>query len=139
MSSRTICLGLVALATIACSADHSDSQEPEPGLGSADSPADPVSETAARRRTRRPPPAPATAPATTGGTVVNRQTADGEIIQVIIPDPAPAREVPAGGTCGVVDAQGVLLSCAPGTVCISPADGVPGTCQAGPRAPISQG
>jgi hypothetical protein len=135
MSSRTSCLGLVALATIACSADHSDSQTPE--VGSADSPADPVSETAARRRTRWPAPAPA--PATTGGTVVNRQTADGEIIQVIIPDPAPTREVPAGGACGVVDAQGVLLSCAPGTVCISPAAGVPGTCQAGPRAPINQG
>ena len=134
MPIRNSLVSVVALTLLACSADYADSQEPDPeGMGS---PTDPVSETAGWRRTRRP---PSTAPASTSGTVVNRQTADGEIIQVIVPDPAPTREMPAGGTCGVFDAQGALLSCAPGTVCISPASGVPGTCQAGPSAPINQG
>jgi hypothetical protein len=134
MPIRNALVSLVPLALLACSADYADSQESD--RESVGSPTDPVSETAGWRRTRRP---PTTAPATTGGTVVNRQTADGETIQVVVPDPAPMREVPAGGTCGVFDAQGVLLSCTPGTVCISPASGVPGTCQAGPSAPINQG
>jgi hypothetical protein len=77
--------------------------------------------------------------ADTGGTLVTRQTSDGELIEVFVPEPAPTIEVPAGGTCGVVNAQGVLLSCAPGTYCLSPADGVPGTCQVAPSAPRSEG
>jgi hypothetical protein len=75
---------------------------------------------------------------TSGGTVITRTTSDGEPIQVFVPDPAPAVEVPAGGQCGIV-VNGVLLSCAPGTFCLSPGEGLPGTCQVSPGAPVSEG
>jgi hypothetical protein len=88
------------------------------------------------RRSRRPAASPN--PSSSGSTQT-RQTSDGETIRVFVPEPAPTVEVPAGGTCGVVNSEGVLLSCQPGTYCLSPAEGVPGTCQPAPRAPRSEG
>jgi hypothetical protein len=70
---------------------------------------------------------------------VDRQTSDGERIRVFVPELAPSIEVLEGGRCGVQDARGAYLSCQPGLACVSPAEGVAGTCQAPPRAPPSEG
>jgi hypothetical protein len=121
--------GVLALGLLACSSDPTDKEDP------TDETAQVGERSAEWRRSRR----TWTAPASADETVVTRQTADGELIEVIVPEPAPTIEVPAGGQCGVANADGVLLSCEPGTYCLSPAEGVPGTCEVAPRAPISEG
>jgi hypothetical protein len=67
---------------------------------------------------------------------VTRQNSEGEPIRVHVPqEMAPIIEVQEGSRCGIKDPQGALLSCRPGTSCVSPAEGAAGRCEAAPRAP----
>jgi hypothetical protein len=120
-------IGLVAVAVPACSGEDSLRE-----VSAADD-----SATVTEQRWRRP--APSENGGSGGTTTETRVTSDGEIIRVIVPELAPTQEVPPGGTCGVFNDQGVLLTCQPGSYCLSPADGVPGTCQAAPSAPRWEG
>jgi len=67
--------------------------------------------------------------------VVLRRSADGELVAARVVDTARVIEVKEGGRCGVSDQEGVLLSCEPGTQCVSLVEGSPGACVAGLRAP----
>jgi hypothetical protein len=133
MSIRETLAGVCALLMLSCSGDVDSPDVP-------DQDDDPTAqagsqETQAHRRRRRT--SFATAPSS--GSVQTRQTSDGETIRVIVPEPAPTQEVPPGAPCGVVDSNGVVLSCAPGSYCLSPGDGLPGQCVAAPRAPRTDG
>ena len=132
---HNVLAGACALAMLSCSGDDSDVDRLPDENGDPAAKAD-SQEPAAHRHRRRSSTASAQQSA---GSVVTRVTSDGERIQVIVPEPAPTNEVPAGSACGVVDANGVLLSCAPGTYCVSPGEGLAGRCEVAPRAPRTDG
>lgn len=66
-------------------------------------------------------------------TTITRLTADGEPAVAQVPAAASSVEVPEGAPCGVVDANGMLQSCQPGTYCLS--EGGTATCVKAPAAP----
>lgn len=144
MELRRLVLGVGLLSLMGCGGEITDADE----LGGASADVG-VDQANAALRSRRRAAARAAVPATTsttattstaatGTAVTTRFTADGEPIRVAIPPLAPVQEVPAGGTCGVFDANGVLLSCMPGTFCLAQREGEPGTCQRAPApAPTS--
>jgi hypothetical protein len=82
------------------------------------------------------PPSPAPAPAA-AHSETTRLTSEGERIRVQILPLDPTLEVPAGSSCGVLNERGEMLSCQPGTICVSSSEveGSPATCQPAPRAP----
>jgi hypothetical protein len=137
MSIRESMGGLCVLAMLSCSGEVDTPDVPDDGT-------DPTAkagsqEPQARNRRRRTGNRSGSAAAPSGGNIVSRQTSDGETIRVLVPEPAPTQEVPPGAPCGVLDANGVLMSCAPGSYCLSAGEGQPGRCQEAPRAPRSEG
>ncbi len=80
-------------------------------------------------------PVSAAAPAGVGVAVrtVTRLTADGEAAIAEVPAAVSSAEVPEGAPCGVVDANGALQSCQPGTYCVS--EGGSAKCVKAPPAP----
>lgn len=71
---------------------------------------------------------------------VTRPNAEGEPIRTYVPEADPVIEVPEGSACGATDAEGRVLSCAPGTFCMKTSEtDVAGLCRAAPRAPRLDG
>jgi hypothetical protein len=136
MLIRSSFTAIAALTVLACGAEDSESSEP---AGSSPDTAEVADELSTWQTRRRRTWSSATSGSTSTGTLQTRTTADGETIQVVVPTPAPIVEVPEGGTCGVFNAEGALLSCQAGTFCLTTAEGAPGTCVSAPRAPISDG
>ena len=64
-----------------------------------------------------------------------RHTADGELIRIRTPEPAPSIEVGEGARCGIVNQQGAVLSCQAGTFCASPSAEAQATCVRAAAAP----
>jgi hypothetical protein len=74
-------------------------------------------------------------PPPAGMVEMSRHTSDGERVRVYVPQAPAMLEVQEGSPCGVQNADGAFLSCRPGTSCVSPAEGVAGTCQAAAAGP----
>ena len=70
-----------------------------------------------------------------GGGVIARQSSDGELVAMRVVDAVRVIEVKEGERCGVPDSQGSMLSCEPGTQCLSASEGSPAACTRGLQAP----
>lgn len=64
---------------------------------------------------------------------VVRDNSEGEKIHMMVPESDSVTESPTGGKCGVKSADGSMLSCQAGSMCVSPAEGQPGVCHTPPR------
>jgi hypothetical protein len=67
-----------------------------------------------------------------------RQSSDGENISAHVVDHAKVIEVQEGDHCGVLDSNGALLSCEPGTYCLRSSEIAPGVCTRSPAAPRTE-